>query len=169
MHQEFEPLNKTQTLIESIWTFSSEGSTHFKVLPDSCVDLILDLNQNRGLVSGYMTRFQELTLPEETNVIGVRFQAESFAAFSSIPLSAFKNSQIEFADLQWSSNLLYLLNESSSLKERFSLIDNFICNKQNENTSNRDDLISRIVETIRMLQGKIGIKEIAQSHLISVR
>jgi len=45
MYQEIKPSKGIDDVIDTIWAFSDyKSSENFKVLPDTCVDLIFDLN-----------------------------------------------------------------------------------------------------------------------------
>jgi len=59
MYQEIKPSKGIDNVIDSFWAFSNnKSSENFKVLPDTCVDFIFDLNQNKGFLSGIMTNYQ---------------------------------------------------------------------------------------------------------------
>lgn len=59
MHQEIKPSKGIDHVIDTFWAFSNnKSSENFKVLPDTCVDLIFDLNQNMGFLARIMTNYQ---------------------------------------------------------------------------------------------------------------
>lgn len=164
------PSSKNTSKIESIWFYQENCSRiDFKVLPDTCIDLIFDLNKNTGFVSGFMTHYQMVSLFEKSNLIGVRLKAESFASLSKIPLTEFKNKRIEFIDLNWNSTIVEKLNESKNTDEQIGHLEYFIGQKQNKQLHNEDELILAVAANIRRLNGKIKVKELAQSHLIGIR
>ncbi len=167
--QELQASNKTTSKIESIWFSSNEDEIDFKVFPDGCIDLIFDLNHNNGFISGHMTKFQDLSLVNNTSLLGVRFRVESFAALSPIPLSEFKDKRVDLMDLNWNPDVVQLLNETNNIDHRLSIVEKYICEKLNKNITKGDELISAIAATIRNLKGKIVVKEIAQAYLISIR
>lgn len=169
MFQDLKFNNRGNRTIESIWFDQVESQIDFKILPDGCIDLIFDLHQNKALVCGHMTKFQDLTLAKNTSLMGVRFRVESFAELSTIPLSEFKNRRVDFSDLNLNSSFIELLNETKNVKQRLALVNKYICDQLTKNESKKDDLIASVVQSIRRLSGKIVIKEMAREYLISPR
>jgi len=172
MYQEIKPSIKTNNGIQSFWVYKEDKShVAFTVLPDNCVDLIIDLNKNNGFVSGIMTHYQHKVLNENPNFIGIRLNAEAFPSLSKIPLSEFKNNRIEFSNvhLDWSSRMIQQLIECKTLSDKITYLENFIVDQQNENNHSQDGLILSVVNEVRNLKGKVDIKEISKSNFISTR
>jgi len=172
MYQEIKPLNNTNHSIQSFWVFKqNKENIAFKVMPDNCVDLIIDLNQNKGFISGIMTHYQNRELGENSNIIGIRFKAETFPYLSKIPLSATKNHLIEFSNvnLDWNSTMIEELNEFDALLEKIAYLERFFTIQQNKTDYTQDALILSVIKEIRKVKGKVNIKALSKSNFISIR
>jgi len=172
MYQEIKPSNRANNRIQSFWVFKRNNrNVEFKVFPDNCVDLIIDLNQNKGFISGIMTRYQNRILNENSNIIGIRFKAEDFPYLSEIPPSEIKNNRIEFSNLNldWSSTMIQRLIEFKSLSDKIAYLERFLTIKQHKNDYSQDSLILPIINEIRKMKGRINITELSKSNLISIR
>lgn len=172
MYQEIKPSNRTYNSIQSFWTFKQNKSNiKFKVFPDNCVDLIIDLNQNKGFISGVMTHYQNRVLNENSNIIGMRFKAEVFSKLFEIPPSEIKNNRIEFSNvnLDWNSTMIQRLTDFTSLSDKIEFLEKFITIKQYNNDYYQDALISSIINEIRKVNGRVSIKDFSRSNHISTR
>lgn len=144
MYQEIISSNGTKNGIESFWVFKeNKNKIAFKVLPDSCIDLILDLNEYRIFISGIMTRYQNRNLDKDSNIIGIRMKPERLPYLSKIPICEFKNKRVELSNLNVSlnSSILDLVSESNSLTDKVNGLENFILNEQNKYKDIQDNLI----------------------------
>ena len=172
MYQEIEPSQELKNVIDGFWTFCSDKpiDEKFKVLPDTCTDLIFDLNQSKGFVSGVMTRFQLCQLTKESDLIGIRFKTENFGSMTEIPLEEIKDLRIDLSDMfpNHTSKLtpLYDLETVSSRKH---FLENFISTLFKENLSRQDRMVFSVAENIRVLKGNVDIGELARSNHISIR
>jgi len=76
MFLEIEPSDCANNLIDAFWiSTDNESNEIFKVLPDTCAGLIIDLNQNKGFIPGIMSNFQTRKLGIKSDVMGIRFKA----------------------------------------------------------------------------------------------
>ncbi len=172
MYQEIKPAEGINNLIDSFWTFSTnKASENFKVLPDTCTDLIFDLNQNTGFLSGIMTNYQLLELKTESNLIGIRFKTEKFGSLSKIPLNETKNLRVELSEIFPAKNFnsLNQLNELETLTDKVNFLESFIETSFKENYRRQDQLILSVAQNIRSSNGIVNIGAIAKSHHISLR
>ena len=118
MYQEIKPSKGIDNVIDTFWTFSKNKSNeNFKVLPDTCADLIFDLKQNKGFLSGIMNNYQFRELTTESNLIGVRFKIEKFGFLSQTPLDVTKNLRVDLSEILPSKNLV-ALNRLSELGKK---------------------------------------------------
>ena len=172
MYQEIKPSKKLDDLIDSFWTFSkNKESENFKVLPDTCTDLIFDLNQNRGFLSGVMTNYQRTKLATESNLIGIRFKSEKFGSLSKIPLSEAKNLQVELSQILPTKSIISLnqLSELDTISDKVNFLENFIEISFKENYERQDQMILSVAKNIRLFNGIVNIRDLAKSHHISLR
>ncbi len=172
MYQEIKPSERLNNVIDSFWTFSNNNtSENFKVLPDTCTDLIVDLNLNNGFLSGVMTNYQLIELRTKSNLIGVRFKTEKFGSFSKIPLSETKNLRVELSQIFPSNNLnvFHQLIDLETITDKIIFLENFITTSFNENYQRQDLLILAVAQNIRSLKGIVNVKDLAKSNHISLR
>ncbi|GAA5021916.1 transcriptional regulator [Marivirga lumbricoides] len=172
MYQEIKPSEGLDSIIDSFWTFSeNKASENLKILPDTCTDLIFDLNQNKGFLSGIMTNYQRVELATQSNLIGVRFKIEKFGALAKIPLNETKNLRVELSQLFPPKSLdsIDQLNELKTITEKVYFLENFIKTSFKQNFQKQDQLILSVAQNIRSFNGIVNIEHIAQSHHISLR
>ncbi len=172
MYQEIKPSKGLDELIDSFWIFSkNKASENFKVLPDTCADLVFDLNQSKGFLSGVMTNYQRMELAIESNLIGIRFKTEKFGSLSKIPLNETKNLRVELSQIFPTKNLIRLsqLNELETITDKVNFLENFIETLFKENYERQDQIILSVAKNIRILNGNVNIGDLAKSHHISLR
>ena len=172
MYQEIKPSKGLDELIDSFWVFSqNKASEYFKVLPDTCADLVFDLNQSKGFLSGVMSNYQRMELATESNLIGIRFKTEKFGSLSKIPLNETKNLRVELSQIFPTKNLVRLsqLNELESITDKVNFLENFIETSFKENYERQDQMILSVAKKIRLLNGNLNIEVLAKSHHLSLR
>ena len=172
MYQEIKPSERLNKVIDSFWTFSkNKNCENFKVLPDTCADLIFDLKQNKGILLGIMSNYQLRELAAESDLIGVRFKIEKFGSLSKIPLDKTKNLRVELSeifpaqDLETVDRLAALENR----KDKIDLLEKFIETSVKQNTQRQDQMILSVAEKIRSWKGIVNIGDLANFHQISLR
>lgn len=172
MYQKIKPSKGLDELIDSFWVFSkNKASENFKVLPDTCTDLVFDLNQSKGFLSGVMTNYQRMELATESNLIGIRFKTEKFGSLSKIPLNETKNLRVELSQIFPTKNLIRLsqLNELETITDKVNFLENFIKTSFKENYERQDQMILSVAKNIRLLNGNVNIGDLAKSYHISLR
>jgi len=172
MYQEINPSILTQNAIESIWIYKGpKDKIKFNVLPDACVDLIIDLNQNRGFVSGLMTQHQEQSLGANAHIIGIRLKAEHAAFLTGLPLGETNNQKIDFSQLDpsWDSTWMQKLYDFDAMSDKVYYLEKYIFKKAESFKHNLDNRILTLTNNIRKSKGKMSIIELAKSNLISTR
>lgn len=155
MYQEIKPSKGIDNVIDTFWTFSKNKSNeNFKVLPDTCADLIFDLKQNKGFLSGIMNNYQFRELTTESNLIGVRFKIEKFGFLSQTPLDVTKNLRVDLSEILPSKNLVALnrLSELGKKTDKIDLLEKFIESAFKQNLQNQDQIVLSVAEKIRSLQ-----------------
>jgi len=172
MYREINPSIKIDPTVESFWHYKGNGEqTAFKILPDSCVDLIFDLHQKKGFISGLMTEYQNLKLEANPNLIGIRFRAEIFSFLFQLPLKEIKNQKLDLSILnsEWAPMILAKLNHSESLADSLNYLENFIHLQLNNPQYQADETVLNVTNSIRSLKGNVNIQKLAKSNLISLR
>ncbi|MGH9722494.1 MAG: DUF6597 domain-containing transcriptional factor [Bryobacteraceae bacterium] len=107
---EFQPPLALAESVECFWTLTGDGLTEaerrHRVLPDGCMDIIFMTDRARSRASlqavGTMTRFQVVSLPENSVTVGVRFHPFAVKPWGSLPASELTDRQVPLVDI-WRS------------------------------------------------------------------
>src|ERR1700733_9036206 len=96
VYQEIPPHATLAPFIDAYWTVTGENNSYLpdKVLPDACVDIIINtgpsfaseigsiqMESGHAYLIGTMTRHKEMVRPPATRLIGIRFKAGGFPFF----------------------------------------------------------------------------------------
>jgi len=96
IYQQFDPHPALMPYIDAYWIAKgdSSGPNTERILPDGCIDIILNsgadclteentylLANRKTYLIGTMTRFKENLMNSGTNLIGIRFKPAGFSAF----------------------------------------------------------------------------------------
>lgn len=161
-----------RAIIDSFWTFSKNKTNEtFKILPDTCVDMIFDLNQNQGFLCGVMSKYQLRKLGSGANIIGIRFKTENFASVSKVPLNETKNLRVELANIlpTMEEDRIYSLSGMERLKDKIGFLENFIAKSFSRNNNGQDQLMFSISHQIRSAKGRLPIVHLAKANHIGLR
>lgn len=172
MYQEIKPSKGIDRVIDSFWTFSNNNAIEsFKVLPDNCTDIIFDFKQNKGFLSGAMTKYQLRELATESDLIGIRFKTEKFSSLSKIPLNETKNLRVELVQIFQAKNLdsLNQLYKLETTTNKVNFLENFIETSFKQSFQRQDKMVLSLANKIRSFQGVVNVGELAKSHHISLR
>ena len=172
MYQEIQVPLHLEHLVDAFWTFSSSQKVEaFKIFPDSCTDLIFDLEGNQAFVSGVMTKFQVHKLEQPSNLIGIRFKTENFGRISNVPAVETRNQRLEVKDVlpNFRSSMMEQLNACSSIENKLLLIARFVAHSIHLPKPNKDRLLLQIAQQIRSSSGKVNIKALAKTSCLSLR
>lgn len=172
MYREIKPSKNLNQIIDSFWVLNTKDSTEcFDVLPDSCTDLIFDINNDNAFVSGAMCSFQNRKIENNSSLLGVRFNSEHFAFLSNIPLIEIKNSRVELSNIlsNETANSLLPFKDLETEIERVIFLENFVLDEHHKGYSKRDSIVSSVVQNIRSMKGAVVIEQIAKQHHISLR
>lgn len=172
MYKELKPRKELGRVIDTIWTFSgSRKAESFKILPDSCTDLIFNTNNNSAFVSGVMTHYQLQELGPDSNLIGLRFKVEKLGLLSVVPLDELKNQQLEIKEVLPNCDLFLLeqLNGCKSEQAKVQWVENFVQNTIVARSIDQDEEMLSIVEKIRRAKGNISVHGLVNSTSLSHR
>ena len=172
MYREIQARPELQGIVDTFWTFS--GSPHaqaFKVLPDSCVDIIIGLSQGKAFLSGAMTYPHIRELTKEAELIGIRFKMEKWGLLTQVPPTETTNQRLEVSSIMGSLSPSKLgeLSELLSLTSQIAFLEKFVCELISKSSKKEDSRILSAVEAIRTSKGRRDIQQLAQMNCISLR
>jgi AraC-like DNA-binding protein len=171
---EFKPHSQLASFIDAYWDITcNEGITSVnKVLPDGCVDIIINLGEDfniesenvvlkseKAYLGGAITHFKEAKTIRETHLVGVRFKPSAFShfyAFSS--LHEVTNKTVELSK-EFSPKINALSKDISFA------FDSFFYNKLTQPKC----ILLPVIETVRKHHGNISVVELAGKHFTTVR
>jgi AraC-like DNA-binding protein len=171
---EFTPHSQLASFIDAYWDITcNEGVTSInKVLPDGCVDIIINLGENfhiecenvvlkseKAYLGGAITHFKEAKTLRETHLIGVRFKPSAFSHFYTFSsLHEVTNNIVELS--------VDLIPKIGSFSKNISFaFDSFYYNKLIQPKCS----LLPIIETVNKHHGDVSIYELADRHCTTVR
>jgi len=172
-YQETQPEGVLATYIDAYWVASStqNKTTEEKILPDGCVDIILNagtdcrvesenfvMKQNKMYVVGAMTKYKVTLMHRTTRLMGVRFKPGAFSLFSkNCPLYGLRDQTIELEDA-WLHGIKKLKFSPKDLNHFF-----------NGKLDNNLPPVLNIVQDIQQQRGNARITELAEKHYHTTR
>lgn len=172
MYNELRPSLKLQGLVDTFWTFTAQQATDkFKVVPDTCVDMIFDLNKNRAFYSGVMAHYQFRGLEPDANLVAIRFKIEKIGLWCSTPQDEIKNQRVDLSDVFpcYCFASMEQLQELKTAPERINWLERELLKVFRQNQKNRDMLVVKVAAYIRSVKGVVCVKSLAASNHISLR
>lgn len=172
-YREFTPHPSLADHIDAYWTLTNyTGAAQQRILPDGCVDIILNLGEDcytdsgnvriengKTVLVGPMTRFNLTDIPSGVALTGIRFRPGGFLKFFRFSsLSSIRDNTIGL-EPACSPDLHHLV------KKGWPYLDAFFTSRYEQNNSSLDPVIS----DIRSLNGQVKIPQLAARHFISVK
>jgi AraC-like DNA-binding protein len=99
-YREHWPHPALRPFVDRFWTESGpRGPGPRLILPDGCIDLIVNLTRGRAVVVGTMTRALQIPRGATAEVVAVRFRPAGAAPFLRVPAHEVTDVHIDCADL----------------------------------------------------------------------
>ncbi len=173
-YRQHKPHPVLDAYIDAYWTASNNGSdlAPEKVLPDGCVDIILNLGDDfktdesgfvmqheKTYLVGTMTSYQEISLSPKANLLGIRFKPAAFAAFFSF------NSLHEVTDLaiEFEKKLAPDLHQLAL--HSISYLDHFFIKR----LAVPKHILFPVIADIKNNNGQMNVTTLAQRNCTTVR
>jgi AraC-like DNA-binding protein len=174
IYREIPPHPALSPFIDAYWTVTGDNTGYLpdKVLPDACVDIILNtgpgfaseigatqMDTGQAYLIGTMTRFKEMIRPPATRLIGIRFKPGGFPFFYDHLLLK------DTADktIQFDPSLLPPIPDTSS--NPAPLLDRFFCNR----LANPSQQTLTLITTVHQAKGRITVSELAKRSFVTTR
>lgn len=84
--------------VDAFWLLEGEVGAH-RVLPDGCIDFLVDLESGYGSVAGPMTTAEVVDLPAGARIFGVRFRPGAAALLLDTPADALADQHVPLGDV----------------------------------------------------------------------
>ncbi|MBD2869266.1 AraC family transcriptional regulator [Paenibacillus arenilitoris] len=128
-YREFLPDKRLEPYVACYWTIDCRAAGEAipnRVIPDGCVDIIVDLKAaagaNAAFASGLMTTFETIGMPGDAASFGIRFFAESVHHFLKAPVSALAGYRVSLEDL-WGTEAELLVDELTEAADMAQIIE----------------------------------------------
>lgn len=174
MYSEIKPHQALTSYIDAYWITESKGLEPQKtrILPDGCVDIILNLRDDckttegsilmkseTTYIIGTMTQYNDSILQPGTKLLGIRFKPAAFSVFYKFSsLHEFTDQRIEFE-----KGLSPDIQETIKYSDVY--LNQFFLNK----LSDPKHRLMPIIADIQLHHGQITVKNLAQRHFTTSR
>lgn len=99
-YREFMPSPALRPFVDRVWALHSRGGAAQRVLPDGCLDIIVDLERANARVVGAMTKpLLTPTSTERTSYLAVRFKPGCASVFLGVPANELTDDAVELRAL----------------------------------------------------------------------
>lgn len=178
-YQEYKPSKELENIIDSYWLVKDLSRfENQRILPDGCTDIIFNLGESINLIpsesiaiSGMMTKFSDVSLGNNTELLSVRFKTGQLSNLVECPLFEIKDKTIIASDLIPELNVekLEQLQEKKKIEYKLEFVENVIFKILDTKQTNADILITSVIYFILNSFGTISISQIAENYYISMR
>lgn len=173
-YREFSPHSDLRLYIDAYWKVVNDDVLpgYGRILPDGCVDLIINLGEDfstdtgdfvmqneKSYLVGTMTRYKETIGKPGTHLLGIRFKPAAFTHF-------FKHTSLhESTDktIEFEKNKLPDINPRTT--DILLNLDQFFLQKLTQPKIS----ILPIIDDIDRHQGRISVEALSKDHYITVR
>lgn len=128
-YREYAPSVSLAPHVACYWTVDFDarsGSQPHRIIPDGCVDIIVDRRassaSHAAFVTGLMTNCLVIDLASEQSSFGIRMYTESARSILRVPVSAFASERVYLYDM-WGAEGLFLSEELLYAKDVSQLIE----------------------------------------------
>jgi len=171
---EIPPHPALKKYISTYWLVESDGEAAKRtaILPDGCVDIIINLEDDyktqEGVILmksetvyliGTMTQVKETLTQSRSKLLGIRFKPAAFSLFYTYSsLHEVTNTNVELE-----RNLAPDIQQIK--KHKIAYLDQFFLDR----LSVKHNVLMPVIEDIYHLQGQMKINELAQRHCTTVK
>lgn len=159
MYREHPPGPGLRPYVACYWTLRSDRPAPHRVLPDGCLDLIVDVRRARIVAVGAMTTAILADDHEVWDTLGVRFRPGEAAAW--IPSSALTDQTVPLDDL-WGPSATELAERVAASPDepaRFRILDEVLMARLGDRWA--DWRVRRAIAVIEADPGRVAIRRVA--------
>lgn len=180
----FEPNNDLNSLVKCYWTLevpAENDSEKQRIIPDGCLEMAFILGddikrftnetdfilQPRAMVLGQTIEPFYIQPTGYVNTFAIRFYPYGFANFVTTPIKNLANKETPIADLfgqKTANELEEKIIHASDTKQRIDIIEKFLLNKLNEQTT-IDKIVKSTIDILFSTNGSSSINSILKEDL----
>lgn len=127
------------------------------------------IKQPRSIISGLSNNYSDVSTAGETGVVFISFHTTGACHFFNFPLSEIENLSVDLTDIFNSeiSQIEELLYLKDTIKEKVTVIENFLIRRYFPIPSHDDSLIQTGVEIVKNCKGQTNAKYLSDCLYIS--
>jgi AraC-like DNA-binding protein len=183
----YTPDNSLGSLVKCFWTLEFPAAISpekQRIVPDGCMEMIFHYGdvyiqyeeggafivQPRCFVFGQLTMPLVIEPTGNTGIFAVRFHADGFAPFATIPVKEMENRAVALPELFGDEGLLLekaVLN-SASTDDRIKIIQTFLL-KRLQTPEAIDRIVRSSIDVIMGLNGQVSVDELSEQLNINRR
>ncbi len=186
-YQTFEPHTDLSAFINCYWTLESpkeDQPEKQRIVPDGCMEMIFHLGdlykqyvdaedyiiQPKCFVFGQITKPLYIEPTGETNIFAVRFQADGFMPFATIPISDMENKAVALDALFGEAGMILQnkILKANTTEDRIKIAEEFLVNALTD-TKQIDKTIKDSVTMMLELKGQLSIDELSENLNVNRR
>jgi len=181
--QQFEVFPELQPYVKLICTMDCDDgadTNHIRVLPDTCVELLVNYTSTplaiignelygSSIVTSRMSRYSDVQMRKGAGCIAICFYPGAACRFFNIPMHLLADRTLSLSDL-WnagSGEIESKLADAFSHKERSAIIQKYLLQELIRNE--RDQQIAHCLESIRRSAGNIQVSQLSSDTGLSQR
>lgn len=183
-YQTYKPHPNLESLVKFYWTLEvpfDANNQKQKIIPDGCIEMTFNLGDKikryisesefilhpSAMVMGQRTKSYYIEPVGHVDTIAICFYPHGFANFVNTPLKNLvdKETPIEnlFSEIQ-ANELEQRIIHAANTQERIEIIETFLLNKLNEETT-IESIVKTTVDTLISTKGRTPINTILKSDL----
>lgn len=185
-YRELKPTPSLRPFVECFWTLEGDASINpsppERILPDGCVELILNFGdrflqhdgfqrklQPRNYLVGQMTGPVLISASERVELLGIRFQPSGTRPFVEVPAHEFTDRVVELGSIstQFERELLHACAAGSTLTRKIAVVDKFLARELTK--AKHDSQLLTLAANVIDSHGVVSVDELASQAGISSR
>ncbi|HKS10232.1 MAG TPA: DUF6597 domain-containing transcriptional factor [Pyrinomonadaceae bacterium] len=185
-YREVKPTPPLRSFVECFWTLEGDGfvdgSPPERILPDGCVELILNFGdrflqhvgnekkrQPRNFIVGQMTGPILISASGVVRLLAIRFQPGGTRPFIDLPANEIADRVVElgFLSRSFERSLLDACEEAVNLDQKIAAVDAFLVSRLNDGKF--DSHLLALAASIIDRRGLVSVDQLASSAGVSSR
>lgn len=185
-YREVKPTPPLRSFVECFWTLEGDGlidgSPPERILPDGCVELILNFGdrflqhvgeqrnlQPRNFIVGQMTGPILISATGVVRLLGIRFQPGGTRPFIDLPANEITDRVVELSDLsrQFERRILRAWEHAVTLDQKIAAVDAFLASRVNHGKF--DPHLLALAARVIDWRGLVSVDQLASHAGVSSR
>lgn len=161
--------DKLQNCIMCLWSMQSKQDIqepiYNTILPDGCVDLIVDFTEKKIVFSAFSKATKKLALSGNIDFLGIRLKPGAFYHIYDIDSSLVMDTSISYEKIETKYNLENIFTLSLQ-KEKIDFLFNYLIYKTSHYLPN---MYENLIDTMYLSLNENCISQIAKNFSYSIR